>query len=348
MTVTPVARGTLFAAPSGKGSSCTLTAPCSAATAVQRLRAGDVLFLRGGVYAYNRDMNVHASGTQAAPIIVESHPGELAIWDGSHLGTDSQAVPSLYGDHIMMRRIEIRRMTAQGIYISGSHNVLAGINAHDNGLSGIHVHHSYDLPYGAKASYNTIVDCTARNNSDAGRSGGVGYANGGNADGISISSGEGNRVIRALADHNSDDGIDTWRSTNTIVQDSVTTANGLADGDGNGFKAGGIAPSRGTIVERSIAYGNKVNGFDFNSGKDVVFRSNTSWRNGSHGFVTGATTKVTNSVSSEDRQATSGAGAFSNNSWQKGGVSFVSRDPASSAFLKVSPGSPSQGLGALG
>ncbi len=347
VAATPAGRGTLFASPSGSGSGCTLAAPCSLATASQRARAGDVLFMRGGVYRYDDASRFDAIGRAGAPITVESYPGEWAIWDGSHLSASAWEYPVIRGNYYAMRRFEVRRMPLQGIQIAGSHNLIAGVNAHDNKLSGIHVHGSYDLPYGAKGSYNVIQDSTVTNNSDAGSSSGE-YADGGNADGISISSGEGNRVVRCLADHNSDDGIDSWRSTNTVIQDSIARNNGLASGNGNGFKAGGLAPSRGTIVERSIAYGNRENGFDHNSGKDVVFRSNTSWHNGGVGFVTDATTRVEKSVSSEDSRASSGPGVFSGNSWQVGGVAFVSRDPASRDFLKVSPQSASRGLGALG
>lgn len=47
---------------------------------VQRLKAGDTLYLRGGVY-YEK-VRVTRSGTAEAPIIIASYPGELAVLDG--------------------------------------------------------------------------------------------------------------------------------------------------------------------------------------------------------------------------------------------------------------------------
>jgi hypothetical protein len=47
---------------------------------VQRLRPGDTLYLRGGVY--HEKAYLTRSGTPEAPIVIASYPGELAILDG--------------------------------------------------------------------------------------------------------------------------------------------------------------------------------------------------------------------------------------------------------------------------
>ena len=49
---TPLSSGTKFASPTGSGSTCSVAAPCSLATVVGLVVPGDVVFLRGGVYAY--------------------------------------------------------------------------------------------------------------------------------------------------------------------------------------------------------------------------------------------------------------------------------------------------------
>jgi hypothetical protein len=50
--------------------------------ALKRLKPGDTLSLRGGVY--HESVHLVRSGTANAPITIASHPGELAILDGGH------------------------------------------------------------------------------------------------------------------------------------------------------------------------------------------------------------------------------------------------------------------------
>lgn len=47
---------------------------------VSRLKPGDTLYLRGGVY--HEKVRLTRNGTEEAPIVIASHPGELAILDG--------------------------------------------------------------------------------------------------------------------------------------------------------------------------------------------------------------------------------------------------------------------------
>lgn len=50
------------------------------AHALRRLKPGDTLYLRGGIY--HEKVSLSRSGTAEAPITIASHPGELAILDG--------------------------------------------------------------------------------------------------------------------------------------------------------------------------------------------------------------------------------------------------------------------------
>lgn len=49
--------------------------------ALKKLSPGDILYLRGGTY-YEHEIQVKVSGTAAAPITIQSYPGERAIIDG--------------------------------------------------------------------------------------------------------------------------------------------------------------------------------------------------------------------------------------------------------------------------
>jgi hypothetical protein len=75
-----------YASPTGSGSTCSLASPCTLATAVNRVKAGEAVYLRAGVYATG-EIALPRSGTMGAPITITSYPGEMAILDGGDPAT---------------------------------------------------------------------------------------------------------------------------------------------------------------------------------------------------------------------------------------------------------------------
>jgi|GEM_PF-2069801 hypothetical protein len=71
---TPASAATsLTASPTGAGTACSPTAPCSAATALSRARAGDTVTLLGG--SYGSPTLKGTGGTAANPVVVRPAPG---------------------------------------------------------------------------------------------------------------------------------------------------------------------------------------------------------------------------------------------------------------------------------
>jgi hypothetical protein len=338
---TDLARGTRFASVSGEGTACSAALPCLARAAIEGAHSGDIVFLRGGTYNLDRHLYLSAKGQAENPIIVESYPGEIAVFDGSDHPYQTDIQLMVTGSYYAFRRIEIRNMPIYaGLWISGHHNLIEGVHSHHNFGSGIQITRG--------GSFNVLRNCTVNDNSGAGFLDAM-SANGGNSDGIAISNGDHNRVEHCAAYRNSDDGIDTWRGTNTYVGYSIAAQNGVGGGNGNGFKAGGIAPSRATLVERSLAYQNKQNGFDVNSGIDVRLRYNTAWGNGRAGYFTYGSTVTKACIASTNGRPVIGGGSFEDNSWQRAGtVNFVSIDPSFSNFLVPTPESEMADIGAFG
>jgi len=168
-------------------------------------------------------------------------------------------------------------MPWQGLHTQTTDNLMEGLEVHGSGLSGIHIYSPYDnFPYGAQGSRNVIRDCVVHDNDGSGVMNAE-FADGGNSDGISISSGADNRVEHCLVYGNSDDGIDTWRSTGSYVGYSISHSNGIASGNGQGIKAGGAPPSATSFVEHCLSYSNRAAGFDFNSGVDVRDLQRNDW-----------------------------------------------------------------------
>jgi hypothetical protein len=300
--------------------------------AADLVQPGDVVWVRGGVYA--SDVVFEQSGSIEAPIVFESYPGECAVFDGAGL-EPLQRLQFWDVQHVVFRNFVVRNSPGEGIFLSRSHrNVISHVLVLDNRLSGIlamlgdenlfsHVisHGNFDRPLGA------------------------------DADGISIASGHGNRVDRCVVFDNSDDGVDTWLSTNTLVERCVSFDNGRGLGDGNGFKLGGGERVTSTVVRHSIAFANRADGFDWNSGKNVTFEHNTAYGNGRFGFLAGAARLVGNLAVGNGAAAfrpDRGANVEVANSWNLGvhEVDFVTTDPGSTDFLRLlAPVRGAEGVG---
>ncbi len=362
---TPLARGTLFAAPGGAGSDCSEKKPCSLRTAFGRLEPGSVLFLRGGIYPV-RGAGLHTgalAGTPAKPVIIESYPGEQAVLEGEYSSAESYGGDHHYyygiridkdAEYVYLRRLEIRYMGNAGIGIRGSHNVVEGCELHHNTLSGIEIYGGewhedspdFTVPY--PEGYNIVRDNVIHDNSDV-------YmpSKGDSADGVAVSSGRHNRVVHNRVYANSDDGIDTWRSNDSYVAFNLVYANGRGErGNGNGIKAGGNlkASARGglrAVVVHNLVWDNRSRGFDYNAGKKVLFACNTAYRNKGVGFTGAKDTRMVRNIAVENDTPVSSSGPQENNSWQRQGAPrFVSLDPASAGFLRPVPGDPFEDMGA--
>lgn len=142
------------------------------------------------------------------------------------------------------------------------------------------------------ASKGVVVErCVAAYNYDAG-------TNGGNADGIQFTSASGDAdvvrgsyVLDCVLNHNSDDGIDCYRSRALTIRRCMAYANGYredgtkdtVDTPGKGIKVGGSEDAYdigGSLVERCISFNNGAAGFGANgSNLPVDFIYCTAWNN---------------------------------------------------------------------
>jgi hypothetical protein len=130
--------------------------------------------------------------------------------------------------------------------------------------------------------------------------------------------------------------------------------NGINSGDGNGIKAGGNASDpdapkgRRASVVHNIVYDNQQRGFDFNEGREVVFRYNTAYHNGTVGFRGTYDTTVEKNIAFDNQTAFEGQEGTSN-SWNSNtDVTFFSTDPQSKYFLRPVVGTLFDTIGAYG
>jgi hypothetical protein len=297
---------------------------------------GDTIYIRAGTYpiqiAFTR------SGTPTQPITWTSYPGETAILDGS----DQTPVDSSHRvwvqniTHNTFANLEIRNGPREGIIIQNAHhNLFTHLHIHGHHTSGILNMHS---------NHNTFQYIITHNNYDRyNPSGRIGD----DADGISISSGDRNTLYRIIAYNNSDDGIDTWRSTNTTIDSSIAFNNGRGShGNGTGIKAGGNNDNVYTIVRNNITFNNRANGFDDNSGQHVTFINNTAYNNHGANFSAGPTATLRNNLSIDSRIGMYGSD-HQHNSWNLNITDphITTTDPTHPHFLTLATTSPARNAG---
>ena len=330
---------TLYVAPSGNdaNSGRSIDAPLRTLThATNIVKPGDVVYIREGIYPI--EVRFRTSGTPEQPIIWTSYPGERAILDGSDQtpGESEHRMWVTGAAWNVFANFEVRNGPRQGIHVTNNanDNVFHGIVSHSNHGSGIH---NYS---GNRNRYEYII---VHNNYDFNNARGQ---PGQDANGIGFHSGNANVVYRVISFNNSDDGIDAWRSTNTLIDESISFNNGRGShGNGNGIKAGGDNTANHTIVRNSISFNNASAGITFNSGRYITFYNNTSFNNRGPSFVAHETTTLRNNIGIGDRIYTSGSDS-SHNSWDlRIDPRFISTNPSHEDFLSLHNNSPAINAG---
>jgi parallel beta-helix repeat protein len=76
------------------------------------VQPGDVVSVRGGTYMLTARLTIDARGTAAAPIIFRSHPGELAIIDGTNVTGVAEMLMLYRTEWVDFRDFEVRNSAA--------------------------------------------------------------------------------------------------------------------------------------------------------------------------------------------------------------------------------------------
>jgi hypothetical protein len=99
-------------------------------TGVDRLTAGDTLYVRGGTYS--ELIGITASGSALADIVISSYPGENVIINSS--GIDPQlsqyALVTIMGSHTTFENIELTNPNGRGVLVKNTNNILRKLNIH--------------------------------------------------------------------------------------------------------------------------------------------------------------------------------------------------------------------------
>lgn len=340
---TPLSKATMFGASNGNDANPgTELLPKTYQGAVNAaVNPGDVVFFRGGTLALTTaaHFSLWNAGTAANPIIYEVYPGEVFTIDGSAItpGVGNQRRVNYSDSFQKLRGVRIINMPEYGIYNSGLDNMVDGCEIAYCNLSGV----------SNTGSRMTVMNSWIHHCSDVGKFGGN-YNDGGNADGISFSSGTGGSILHNLITDCSDDLIDTWQSLHTTVKYNICIRAGAGNGNGNGIKGGGGGVGAYAIIDHNLVWDCLNNGIDVNTGIGVSVNSNTTGSCGGVGYVFEADTTHSRNVSIGDGSTHTGTGIPGlPNSWDIAGTPvFLNTDPTSVDFLKVTQDGIFDGIGA--
>ena len=212
-----VSAATYYVSPSGNNSNAgTLNSPFKTINyGISKLIAGDILYVRNGIY-YERVTVYGHDGVKSNPVIISAYPGESPIIDGTGITNSSLIyIPSNY---VHLVGFEIRNIDltdkdggCTGVIVNGTNCIISRCTVHDSWGSGIGLGGNYSI-----VEYCSIYNCCLNNNRDEGR---IATSWG---SGISARRYPNYCVIRHCKVHDIwGEGISTFEATHTTIEDNV-------------------------------------------------------------------------------------------------------------------------------
>jgi hypothetical protein len=298
---------------------------------------GDLVYLRGGTYAFKTQQHLTGkNGTAGNMITVQAYPNELPVLTkgtGYTYPKDERGGCYFSGNYVHFKGIRITGFTQEntfiwnGLLVENSSNCIFERLEVDNCGGGMNIRSNSSNNLIKNSDFHDNIDPVSGNNP------------GGNADGLDIAAGNGtnNVVTGCRAWNNSDDGFDCWEMLGSITFDNCWAwhngyipGTNTAIGNGVGFKLGssGAVTALVRTATRCLAFNNLESGFHQN---EAVCRmelyNNTSYNNGVWGYLFDYQNKAhifKNNIAFNNIGAnvrTSASTALANNSY--GGAGFA-------------------------
>lgn len=279
----------IYVSPNGSSNgSGTTSSPMDLETAIASVASvdGATIILQSGTYKLDNQITIDKSnsGTASSYKVLKAAYGAKVILDfsGQSYSTDTatnQRGIQLNANYWYVSGITIYGAADNGMMLSGSHNMIERCIFDSNRDTGLQISRASSsvTNYADWPSYNTIINCTSKNNCDP--------ATYENADGFAakLTCGDGNVFDGCISHNNSDDGWDLYAKTATgpigivTIRNCIAMRNGMTeDGttksscDGNGFKLGGSGVGTPHIVQNCMAIENLHHGFTDNNNPSAI------------------------------------------------------------------------------
>ncbi|MCR5113553.1 MAG: right-handed parallel beta-helix repeat-containing protein [Acholeplasmatales bacterium] len=287
--------------------------PTTFLQAVLNAQAGDLILIKAGTYHFNGRLNIGqrlegavdqtvVEGTVDHYINVQAESDDAeVVFEFHQESADANRGIQLYSDYWHFKNIDICGAGDNGMYVSGSHNIIENCDFYNNQDTGLQIGRAYssDDTIDKWPVCNLIKNCTSFANYDE-------RTYGENADGFAakLTVGYGNVFDGCIAFRNSDDGWDLFAKVDSgdigtiVLYNCVSFENGFLpyqheredltgvmtydtlNGDGIGFKLGGSTMKGNVIVKNSTTFDNKLHGVGDNSNPGVIQVSNlTAYNN---------------------------------------------------------------------
>jgi len=272
------------------------------------VKAGETIYVRGGVYKYDLEQFLtNKSGTAENYIKVFAYQDEVPIINPSTSYTGNVGITVENVSYVHIKGLDVSQYTQRTsddwyngiIAADANYCIFEELNVHHNGF-GMSLGR---WTTGDPVTGNVFLNCDFHHNYDpiTAITTNVPY---GGSDGLTIrvdNPNSVNTVIGCRFWNNSDDGFDGWYNAGFLLFENCWSFNngyredGVTEGgDGNGFKMGplvappwtGYETEHKRTMQNCIAFNNRVNGFDQNASLCVIhFYNCTAFGNGNHGFL---------------------------------------------------------------
>jgi len=268
----------IYVAPDGTGTG-TESSPMELTKAIETVAAGQTIYLLEGTYKLDKTINIPESnsGEEGNYKTLSAYPGANVVLDFSNQPFGKRGI-ELEGSYWHVYGITICNAGDNGMLLAGDYNIIEMCVFDGNKDTGLQLSRNNGKYNKVEQwpSYNYILHCTSRNNSDP---------DGEDADGFApkLTCGEGNVFDGCLAYNNVDDGWDCYAKSATGPIGVVTLINCVAfrngqteegvftpDSDGNGFKLGGGGIGTPHVVINCLAFENKNCGFTDNNNPSAI------------------------------------------------------------------------------
>ena len=244
------------------------------------------ILVRGGIHYITGDstVSINKIGTAPGAYVIRNYPGERPLFDCSGLNAGKKGF-SVTGRYWYIYGIDIMKAKDNGMYITGSDNIVEFCTFFENEDSG--------LQLSGGATRNKIINCDSYFNKDATSENADGFA-------CKLDVGDSNSFRGCRAWQNSDDGWDGYLrpsdNISTTIDSCWSFRNGYlktgvisgANGDGNGFKMGGSDATdlrHNQTLTHCMAFYNRKRGFDQNNNRgSMTLYNNTAFANAGGNF----------------------------------------------------------------